>query len=125
MKREAVADRIITYCDALMAFSLVNGFAFLVALAEPDIRCSIANIAVFMGGVTVISPLAASFALVWLRRYELRLRGGVSDDAVVSRLENRQHLAFRVDLDLRLDRRDRDLDCDSGSQLLTGAWLKR
>lgn len=85
MKREAVADRIITYCDALMAFSLVNGFAFLVALGEPDLRCSIANIAVFMGGVTVISPLAASFALVWLRRYELRLRGDVYDDAVVSR----------------------------------------
>jgi hypothetical protein len=85
MNREAVADRIVTYCDALMAFSLVNGFAFFVALAEPDIRCSIANIAVFMAGVTVISPLAASVALVWLRRYELRLREDVSDEALVSR----------------------------------------
>ncbi len=85
MRREAVADRIVTYCDALMAFSLVNGFALFAALAEPDIRCSIANIAVFVGIVTVVSPLAATFALVWLRRYELRLREDVSDDALVSR----------------------------------------
>jgi hypothetical protein len=47
MTRESLADRIITYCDALAAFSLVNALAFVIALADPDIRCSIARISGF------------------------------------------------------------------------------
>ena len=54
MTREALADRIITYCDALVAFSLVNALAFVIAMAEPDIRCSIAGISGFVIGLNLV-----------------------------------------------------------------------
>lgn len=82
MKPEAVADRIVTYCDALVAFSLVNGLAFLVALGEPDIRCSIAHIATFVFVVNAIVPLAVTCVLIWLRRTEVALRGPSEDERI-------------------------------------------
>lgn len=82
MTREALADRIATYCDALVAFSLVNGLAFLVALGEPDIRCSIAEIARFMIAGNVIFAAAVTLGLVALGRAERRFRfaGDAEDD---------------------------------------------
>jgi len=51
MDRQVLADRIVVYCDTVVAFSIVNGFAFLIALGEPDIRYSIAQISVVTGGI--------------------------------------------------------------------------
>jgi len=85
MKREAVADRIVTYCDGLVAFSLVNGLAFLVALGEPDIRCSIAAISIFVSVVNVAFPVAVTLVLIWLRRTEARLRADDPQDELVTR----------------------------------------
>ena len=85
MKREAVADRIVTYSDALVAFSLVNGLAFLVALGEPDIRCSIADIAGVILIINTAFPLASTLLLVWLRKYERLLRGDGPRDEMVGR----------------------------------------
>ena len=85
MNREAVADRIVTYSDALVAFSLVNGLAFLVALGEPDIRCSIARISGTVIVANVFFPIASTFLLIWLKRYERRLREGATPDELVSR----------------------------------------
>ena len=85
MKREAVADRIVTYSDALVAFSLVNGLAFLVALGEPDIRCSIAGIASAVIGINAVVPVAVTLLLLWLRGYERRLRVGEVEDELISR----------------------------------------
>ena len=80
MKREALADRIVTYSDALVAFSLVNGLAFLVALGEPDIRCSIAQIS----GITILGNLlfaaVVTLGLVALGRAERRFRANSSDE---------------------------------------------
>jgi hypothetical protein len=84
MKREAVADRIVTYCDALVAFSLVNGLAFLVALGEPDIRCSIVAISGAVFFVNVFFPIASTLLLLWLGRYERRLRVDEPVDDLVS-----------------------------------------
>jgi hypothetical protein len=85
MTREALADRIITYCDALVAFSLVNGLAFLVALGEPDIRCSIAEISGFILFCNGLVTVAASCGLVALRRAEKRFRGDETRDEAVER----------------------------------------
>ena len=85
MQRGAVADRIVTYCDALVAFSLVNGLAFLVALGEPDIRCSIAGIAGFVAIVSGSIPVASTLLILWLRRFEQRLRGEEVEDELVAR----------------------------------------
>ena len=45
MNRQALADRTVVYSDTVVAFAVVNGFAFLISLADPDIRCSIAAVA--------------------------------------------------------------------------------
>jgi hypothetical protein len=83
LDRHVLADRIVVYCDTVVAFSIVNGFAFLVALGEPDIRCSIARISWVVGGVNLLFPILSTIALVWLRRMEIRLREDESQDALV------------------------------------------
>lgn len=84
LERHVLADRIVVYCDTVVAFSAVNGFAFLIALGEPDIRCSIAEISSVIGGINLIIPLFCTIALVWLRRMEIGLRDGESQDALVT-----------------------------------------
>lgn len=84
MDRHVLADRIVVYCDTVVAFSIVNGFAFLVALGEPDIRCSIARIGWFVGAVNLLFPILSTVALVWLRRMEIRLREGESPEPLVA-----------------------------------------
>jgi hypothetical protein len=85
MDRDVLADRIVVYCDTVVAFSVVNGFAFLIALGEPDIRCSIARISWVIGGFNLLFPVLCTMALVWLRRMEIRLRDGESEDELVTR----------------------------------------
>ncbi len=84
MDRHVLADRIVVYCDTVVAFSVVNGFAFLIALGEPDIRCSIARISWVVGGFNLLFPILSTTALVWLRRMEIRLREGESPEALVA-----------------------------------------
>jgi len=73
MSRLALGDRIVTYSDTVVAFALVNGFAFLITLADPDIRCSIANVSSIVTGLNLFVPALCTYALVWLRRYQIRL----------------------------------------------------
>ena len=73
MTRQALSDRIETYSDTVVAFALVNGFAFLISLGEPDIRCSIANVSVVAYALNLIVPTAGSYALFWLRAYQRAL----------------------------------------------------
>lgn len=44
MERITLANRFVNYADAASVFPLVQAVAFSVALSEPDIRCSIADI---------------------------------------------------------------------------------
>ena len=81
MKRDALADRCLNYADALVAYSLVNGLAFLVALGEPELRCSIVAIAGFMVALNVILPTGSLFILRWLGRTEDRLRRPAEDES--------------------------------------------
>ena len=83
MDRPVLADRIVIYSDTVVAFSVVNAFAFLIALGEPDIRCSIAEISLVIGSINLIFPILCTVALVWLRRMEMRLRDGETQDALV------------------------------------------
>jgi len=83
MDRDVLAGRIVVYCDTVVAFSVVNGFAFLIALGEPDTRCSIARISWVIGGFNLLFPILLTTALVWLRRMEIRLRDGEREDEVV------------------------------------------
>ena len=85
MTREALADRIITYSDALVAFSLVNALAFVIAMAEPDIRCSIVRISGFAIGLNLVIPVALCAVLFALRRFERGLRPEEGRDPTVER----------------------------------------
>ena len=85
MTREALADRIITYCDALAAFSLVNALAFVITLADPDIRCSIAGIASVVIASNLVFVALITVGLVSLRRFECSLRSDGARDARVER----------------------------------------
>lgn len=80
MNRQVLADRIISYSDAIVAFALVNGFAFVISLGDPDIRCSIARVSGVAIAMNLIFPIASSYALVWLRDFERRLRGGANGE---------------------------------------------
>jgi hypothetical protein len=91
MKREVLADRIVTYCDAIVAFSIVNGLAFLIALGEPDVRCSIGEIRYFMIVANLFFPVLGTAGLIWLRRFELRLRGGEIEEETVARFWRIMH----------------------------------
>ena len=80
MNRQALADRTVVYSDTVVAFAVVNGFAFLISLADPDIRCSIAAVAGVFLVANVVMPIVATWALFWLRDYETRLRAPVDPD---------------------------------------------
>ncbi len=97
MTRDVLADRVITYCDALAAFSLLNAFAFLVTLAEPDIRCSIATIATFVIAANLVIPLLITGGLILLRRFERSLHPPGSQDSTVERFWSYVQ-AFRIAL---------------------------
>jgi hypothetical protein len=84
MDRQSLADRIVVYSDTIVAFSFVNGFAFLIALGEPDIRCSIATVSLVIGTLNLAVPILSSVALAWLRRVEIRLRKDEDEDEIVA-----------------------------------------
>lgn len=88
MTTEALADRIVTYCDALAAFSLVNALAFVITLAEPEIRCSVAVISLVVSFANIGVCIAITFGLVWLRRFELSLRKADEQEPRVAKFWN-------------------------------------
>ena len=69
-----MADRLVNYADAIAAFAVVNSLAFLLALTETEVRCSLIPVRwlVYVGQGVV--GLAITIAVVALRRVELRLR---------------------------------------------------
>lgn len=74
MTREALADRLINYADAVAAFAVVNSLAFLVALAEREVRCSLIDrLSLVVGGQLALSFVVMASVLL-LRRSELKVR---------------------------------------------------
>lgn len=92
MNREALADRVITYSDALAAFSLVNALAFVITLAEPDIRCSIVNIAGPVACINITVAGLITAGLVMLRRFERSLRDEDDQEPRIERFWRYAHI---------------------------------
>ena len=89
MTRDAIADRLVNYSDAIVAFSLVNSLAFLIALTERDVRCSLVDIQSTLWVAILAFPIFLSVALLVCRHAELRIRASscvsaLSGDQVVS-----------------------------------------
>jgi len=79
MTRSAIADRLVNYSDAIVAFSIVNSLAFLVALTERDVRCSFVDMQATFWVIYALFFAILTGALVVCREAELRLRRGASD----------------------------------------------
>lgn len=78
MSPQTLADRFVYYADVVVAFAVVNSFAFVAALAEPDVRIAVSGQFIFFGGVLFFALLETA-ALFGLRRAELRLRAKDQD----------------------------------------------
>ncbi len=65
MKREAIADRLVNYCDAVAAFSIVNSLAFLLAMTETEVRCSLADRALLVYTGLVAFAIVLTIVVVW------------------------------------------------------------
>lgn len=95
LKRDRLAERLVTYSDTVVAFALVNGLAFLITLGEPDIRCSIADVVAVAFAGNLLLPVAATWALIWMRGQARRLELDAEEpeDPVVDRF---WRVLFRV-----------------------------
>lgn len=84
MKREAMADRLVNYGDGMAAFAMVNSLAFLVAMTEGDVRCSLAERAslVYSGLFVFAIVLTALVVVCYRTEGRLRAAGGPLDDDV-------------------------------------------
>ena len=74
MKRETIADRLVNYGDAIAAFSFVNSLAFLLALTETEVRCSLVDVASFVYIGLMAYAGILTIAVVGCRRVENRFR---------------------------------------------------
>ena len=85
MTRQDLADRFVNYGDAVVAFGMVNALAFLIALSQLEVRCSLPRGGVFLIMIFPVSASILSAGLFACRRAEMRLRGGETLESTVSR----------------------------------------
>lgn len=88
MTRDAIADRLASYADAVVAFSVVNLLAFLVTLvlAEAEVRCSLARETSVVALGMSLFGVGMLGAVILLRRAEVRARAsGSSTEREVER----------------------------------------
>lgn len=93
MTQGALADRFVNYADAVVAFAIVNALAFLIALSELGVRCSLPRGGLFFILIFPISASMLSAGLAVCRRAEIRLRGSNSLDPIVARYLQYAYLA--------------------------------
>jgi hypothetical protein len=70
----ALADRIVNYSDALVAVAFLGVSGLGVAVADPDIRCSVATAIPQIMGSNLINAIVLSGLVLWLRKWEIDLR---------------------------------------------------
>ncbi len=92
MNRVTLADRFVSYSDAVGVFPFVQATAFSVALSEPDIRCSIAEIWIQVSVGNFIFAAITTIAVVLFRRSEMKLRAGEELDGMVATYLKRLHV---------------------------------
>ena len=77
-----LANRLVTYADAVVALVFVSVSAFALAVADPDIRCNLAEGKVTAIIISLLTGILFSILLLLLRRWELDLR---AEDSVSSK----------------------------------------
>jgi len=93
MNDQSLADRLVGYSDAVVAVAFVGMSGLSLALADPDVRCSMANGAILPVSVANVAfACFMSLVLLTLRRWELDLRSGALSSKA-SRYSVRLHTA--------------------------------
>ena len=93
MEDRALADRFIAYADALVAVSVVGMSGLSIALAEPDIRCSLTQAMAWVVGVNLVSAGIISALLIVLRSWESTLRSAIRPTPRAATYLRRLHAA--------------------------------
>jgi len=97
VERITLANRFVNYADAASVFPLVQAIAFSVALSEPDIRCSIADIWLLVALGNIVFSVLLTVVIVIFRRAELVLRQeGETDKLVLTYLQRLQTGRFVI-----------------------------
>jgi hypothetical protein len=70
------ADRLLSYADALAALSFVSVSGLGIAAADPEIRCSLAQVPLRIAASNIIFAGIATWGILKLRVWESELRLG-------------------------------------------------
>ena len=89
----ALADRLVSYADAIAALAFVGVSGLGLAVADPEIRIDVSRAAdwILVGNVT--AGFVLSGILLLLRRWEFDLRSELAASAKVRRYSRRLHFA--------------------------------
>lgn len=74
MLEHELAQRLVNYADAIVAFAFVGVSAFGIAVADPDIRCGLATARPPTIVAAIITGAVFTIVLLLLRKGELDLR---------------------------------------------------
>jgi len=89
----ALADRLVNYADALVAVSFVGMSGLSIALADPDVRCSLIRGVTPVAVANLVSAGIVSILLVILRSWEFDLRSPAPPSPKSARYARRLHIA--------------------------------
>lgn len=87
----ALADRLISYADALVAVAFVGMSGLCLALADPDIRTDIARVTNWIILANVFMGCLLSGLIQLFRRWELELRDSLPSVAAAHRFSRYLH----------------------------------
>lgn len=89
----AVADRLVSYADAIVAVGVVGVSGLGLAVADPETRADIALAADWVAFSNILSGAVLSGLLKLLRSWELDLRSGAPVPKKVQKYSRRLHIA--------------------------------
>ena len=91
-----LADRLVNYSDAMVTLSFLVSSGLGLAIADPDTRITITDVALGMIIGNALLGVLFSFLVVVLRRWELDLRTGADHTEKYLRYSRRIYVARHV-----------------------------
>lgn len=92
-EHRALADRLVSYADAIVAVSFLGTSGLGIAIADPDTRTSIARAWAEVAIFNLVLPAVITLILLMLRRWEQDLRAELDESPKAARYSLRLHWA--------------------------------
>ncbi len=89
----ALADRLVSYADAIVAVSFLGASGLGIAVADPDARASVSQAWREVAIGNLVMPLIVSAIILMLRRWELELRADLDTAPKALKIGRRLHVA--------------------------------